>query len=201
VAERPVILIAVSGRDSRSQISALFREAGFATVEVQRGAEVLQYAKRGRPAAALLDVNLGDMSTYEVCHQLRQRFGEEPSITFISGKETEPQDRVAGHLIGVDDFITEPFDPTELLALVRRRLAKSASRQGVVDSQLTPREQEVLEIMATGVPTNQIARKLFISHKTVGTHIQRILSKLGVHSRTEAVAVAYRSGLVDSNGG
>jgi DNA-binding NarL/FixJ family response regulator len=141
------------------------------------------------------------MSGYEVRHQLRQRFGEELSIIFMSGERTEPEDRVAGLLIGADDYITTPFDSSEFLARVRRGLVKSARQEGAVDSQLTPREHEVLRLLATGVGPEEMARKLFISPKTVGTHIQRILTKLGVHSRTEAVAIAYRTGLVDQDMG
>ncbi len=54
-------------------------------------------------------------------------------------------------------------------------------------------------MLANGLSQDRIAKELFISPKTVGTHIQRTLSKLGVHSRTEAVALAYRQGLVKAS--
>jgi DNA-binding NarL/FixJ family response regulator len=53
----------------------------------------------------------------------------------------------------------------------------------------------VLQLLAEGLRQDTIAKELFISPKTVGTHTQRILSKLDVHSRTEAVALTYRQGL------
>jgi two-component system nitrate/nitrite response regulator NarL len=201
VADHQVILIVTSDGASRSLLAGLFKGAGYATAEVERGGEALTYAKRARPAVVLLDVKLGDISGYEVCYQLRQRFGEELSIIFMSGERTEPEDRVAGLLIGADDYITKPFDSNELLARVRRGLIKSALHGGAVDSQLTPREHEVLGLLATGIGPDDVAHKLFISPKTVGTHIQRILTKLGVHSRMEAVAIAYRTGLVDRDVG
>ena len=61
---------------------------------------------------------------------------------------------------------------------------------------LTKRELEILQLLADGLRYRQIAEQLFISHRTVGTHIEHILSKLGVRSRAEAVAVAYREWLV-----
>jgi DNA-binding CsgD family transcriptional regulator len=62
---------------------------------------------------------------------------------------------------------------------------------------LTIREREVLTLLSAGVSQKKIAERLVITPKTVATHIQRILGKLGVHSRTEAVAYAYRTGLLD----
>jgi len=61
---------------------------------------------------------------------------------------------------------------------------------------LTDRERQVLQLLAEGLTQTAIAAELYISPKTVGTHIQRILTKLGVHSRAEAVASAFRLGLV-----
>jgi len=66
-----------------------------------------------------------------------------------------------------------------------------------VDISLSPREREILALLAEGRSQKQIAVELVISPKTVATHIQHLLSKLGVHSRAEAVAAAYRRGLVE----
>jgi DNA-binding NarL/FixJ family response regulator len=65
------------------------------------------------------------------------------------------------------------------------------------DAGLTDRERQVLQLLAQGLTQGAIADELHISGKTVATHVQRILVKLDVHSRAEAIAFAYRNGLVE----
>jgi DNA-binding NarL/FixJ family response regulator len=64
-------------------------------------------------------------------------------------------------------------------------------------SRLAKRERDVLTLLAEGLGTDAIAARLYISPKTVGTHVQRVLAKLDMHSRAEAVAFAYREGLIE----
>jgi DNA-binding NarL/FixJ family response regulator len=106
---------------------------------------------------------------------------------------TEPYDRVGGLLLGADDYLAEPFAPDELLARVRRLVARSRDNSSALD--LTKRELEILRLLASGRNQSQIAAALVIAERTVATHIQHILAKLGVHSRAQAVAVAHRRGL------
>jgi DNA-binding NarL/FixJ family response regulator len=149
----------------------------------------------------LLNIRLPGLSGYEVCRQLRERFGQRLPLIFISGDRPEPHDRVAGLLIGADDYLAKPFLPDELLARIRRLLIRTNAdedekEEGFPASRMTRREREVLHLLAQGLNQNAIAAEFDISSKTVATHIQRILAKLGVHSRAEAVATAYRLGLV-----
>ena len=78
-------------------------------------------------------------------------------------------------------------------------LAKEPEAE-VIGASLTVRESEVLRLLARGQSQAQIAEQLFISPKTVGGHIQRILTKLDVHSRAHAVALAHKHGLADVEG-
>jgi two-component system response regulator BaeR len=154
----------------------------------------------------LLDVCLPRASGYEVCRELRDRFGDSLGIIFVSGERIESIDRVSGLLLGADDYLSKPFDPDELLARVRtvlRRVSRPSSNgdgkvvaSSIPDEELTPRELEVLQLLAEGLTQSQIARHLVISPRTVGTHIQNLLGKLDVHSRAQAVAHAHRAGLV-----
>jgi DNA-binding NarL/FixJ family response regulator len=201
----PPILVADGDPASRAQIRRLLARVGYETTSTETGRQALDVAQRERPALVLLEVNLAEVSGYEVCRELRDSFGDDISIIFLSGDRTEPHDRVAGLLIGADDYIVKPFDEDELLARVRSSLRRSVSPDADEGPEspwasLTTREREVLRLLARGLSQADIAGKLVISPKTVGTHIQRVLAKLGVHSRAQAVALAHNQGLADVQG-
>ena len=165
-------------------------------MEAATGNDALAHARAERPSLVVLDVHLPDISGYEVCRELRDEFGDLLPIIFVSGERTESYDRVGGLLLGADDYVVKPFASDELLARVRRLLARSAQNDVVRRSyDLTPRELEITELLAAGHSQAAIAERLVLSEKTVATHIQHILPKLGVHSRAEAVAFAHREGL------
>jgi len=195
------ILIVDDDAPARELVRCVLEGAGYSTIETDTGEEALVLAGEQPPALVLLDVRLPGVSGYEVCRQLRERFGEQLPILFVSGDRTEPHDRVAGLMIGADDYVTKPFLPAELIARVGRLLVRAGAEQPEANgydgkARLTEREQEVLNLLAEGLSQKAIAAQLYISPKTVATHIQRILSKLSVHSRAEAVALAFREGLV-----
>jgi DNA-binding NarL/FixJ family response regulator len=198
------ILIVDDDESFRELVVLLLERAGYGAAQAASGEEALAAVNRERPAAVLLDVQLDGMSGYALCRELRDQFGEQLPIIFLSGARIEPSDRVAGLLIGADDYMTKPLDPDELVARVRRALTRSEAaerssngRPTEAASRLTPRERDVLRLLAEGLGTAAIAERLYISPKTVGTHVQRILAKLDIHSRAEAVAFAYREGLVE----
>lgn len=190
------ILIADHDEEMRARVAAVLAQAGYDTLEAASGDEAIDAARRSVPRLVVLEVALPGLSGYEVCHQLRGEFGEGLPIVFISGDRTEPFDRVAGFLIGADDYLIKPFAADELLARVRRLARRTVPVPPSVASKLTNREMEVLRLLAEGLEQDDIARQLFISRKTVGTHIENIMRKLGVRSRSQAVALAYREDLV-----
>jgi two-component system nitrate/nitrite response regulator NarL len=201
----PLILVADSDAAYRAHVAQLLARIGYTAIEADDGRRAMETAKRKRPALVLLDVNLSGVSGYEVCRQLREAFGDEISIIFVSGDRTEPYDRAAGLLLGADDYVVKPFDEGELLARIRSSLRHSESASagqasGSSSASLTAREREVLRLLAQGLTQIDIAGMLVISPKTVGTHIQRILGKLGVHSRAQAVALAHEQGLLNGGG-
>jgi DNA-binding NarL/FixJ family response regulator len=168
---------------------------GHPTAEAAGGEEALGIARSQALALVILDVNLPDISGYEVCHELRSEFGERLPILFVSGARTEAYDRVGGLLLGADDYVVKPFAPDELLARVRRLLARWDRNATARSFDLTSRELEVLRLLASGYSQSEIAQELVVTEKTVATHIQHILPKLGVHSRAEAVAFAHQHGI------
>ena len=200
-----LVLVADHDRSCRNLITRLLRRIGFETAQATTGPETLDAAARLKPSLVVLDVGLTEVSGYEVCRELRDEYGSEIGIIFVSRERTTPADRVAGLLVGADDYIVKPFDDDELLARARvilRRVSPPLGtiengENGAIAASLTMREREVLRLLARGQAQAQIAKQLFISPKTVGGHIQRILTKLGVHSRAQAVAIAHQHGLGD----
>jgi DNA-binding NarL/FixJ family response regulator len=196
---RPILIVDADAH-FRVFVATTLSRAGYAAREASSGEDALSSVLPELPSLILLDVCLPDISGFEVCRELRDRFGTELPIVFVSGVRTEPLDRSVGLLVGGDDYLVKPVDPNELLARVRRLLARSRREQETVSAPrevgLTKREMEVLQRLAEGLRHAEIAAELVISPKTVASHIQHILAKLGVHSRAEAIAFAHNSGLL-----
>ena len=202
MSDRGPILVVDDDAALRELITTLLTEAGYRVVEADSGEAALLAFDERPPALVILDVCLPELSGYEVCRRLRSHFGEGLPVIFLSGTRTERFDRVGGLLIGADDYMVKPFFADELIARIQRLLARSvvgseAANDKCVAMGLTQREQRVLQLLAGGLTQHVIAAELHISGKTVAAHIQNILVKLGVHSRAEAVAYAYRNALVE----
>jgi DNA-binding NarL/FixJ family response regulator len=201
------ILIADGDPVERVRLAELVARIGN-PVAAATGPEALEVTARLHPSVVLLDVDLPEIGGYEVCRELRDQYGHEIAVIFLSAERTTSGDTVAGLLLGADDYIVKPFEPDELRARVRavlRRVTRtgSAPAGAPTETSLTTREREVLGLLASGLSQSEIAARLFISPKTVSGHIQRVLAKLGVHSRAQAVALAYEQGLaeVQAHGG
>jgi DNA-binding NarL/FixJ family response regulator len=191
------ILLVDDDEDFRSFLAGLLESIGYETRELASGAAVMQAVSENPPAAILLDVQLPDLNGYEICRQVRDRYGDAIAIVFISGERTDALDRTGGLLLGADDYLVKPVDAGELVARIRRLVERpGASDNGASPNArldvLTRREREVLDLLADGLPQEAIASRLVISPKTVATHIQRVLGKLEVRSRAQAVALVLR---------
>jgi DNA-binding NarL/FixJ family response regulator len=198
VLQPPIFVVDPDDRQ-RSFVGKVLGRAGFKTQSIATGEEALAAALLERPRLVVLEVRLADISGYEVCRALKEAFGDAIAIMFMSRDRTEPSDRVAGLLLGADDYLEKPLAGDELLArvrgLVRRVGTQAPTAAESMRSELTARELEVLMLLADGFDQRAIARRLFIAPKTVGKHIEHILQKLPARSRAEAVAIAYRRGL------
>jgi DNA-binding NarL/FixJ family response regulator len=186
------ILIVDADAGSRAALAAALERAGYRTEEASTGHEALQMVSRHRPAITILETHLPGTSGYEVCRELRERYGDNLAIIFISASRTDETDQVAGLLLGADEYLPKPVPLDRLIARVRRLVTRSPGAASPVLGRLTPRETEVLTLLAEGPEQAEIAHRLFITHKTVAKHIERILAKLGVRSRAQAIALALR---------
>jgi DNA-binding NarL/FixJ family response regulator len=191
------VLVADDDPLMRDLIVTALVDHGYVTHEAADGAEALRLVRRERPSVTLLDVRLPDLSGYQVCRKLRDEFGDGIGIMFISGERTESYDRVAGLLLGANDYLAKPFDIDELIARVDRidATCRPASTSPTIERKLTHRELEVLRLLASGMGPEDVARLLVVARKTVDKHIEHILFKLGVHTRAQAVALAFREDL------
>src|SRR5215218_5452424 len=123
------VVVVDDDQDLRRLVRWLLEPVGYAVREASTGDEALAIASRDRPAGVLLDVHLPDISGYEVCRQLRDKFGDGIVIVFLSGERTEEFDRTAGMLLGADDYIVKPFARGEFIARVRRAIDRLSGAQ------------------------------------------------------------------------
>jgi DNA-binding NarL/FixJ family response regulator len=185
----------------REFLTDALERAGYSTLSVATAEEAQRAIAEQRPAAVLTDIKLPGISGYELCRDVKEAYGDEIAVVLVSGERTEPFDRAAGIFLGADDYLVKPLDTGELTARLWRLVGRADSGQSVARrassddklGALTVREREVLTLLAKGSNQDDIAAALYISPKTVATHIQRILTKLEVHSRTQAVALMLRN--------
>ena len=199
----PSVLVVEDDAPFREHVCGVLESAGFTVAEAASGEEALRIAADREPSLVVLDVHLPGFSGYEICRSLREEHGQRMGIIFLSGSKIESIDRATGLGLGADDYVLKPFGPDELVARVRAVLRRTdpSARKSAMDGasntfHLTPRELEILGLLAEGLRQDQIADQLAIAPKTVSTHIERILGKLGVQSRAQAVALAFREDLV-----
>jgi DNA-binding NarL/FixJ family response regulator len=195
---RPVLLVD-DDAETRSLLSAGLESFGIRTIEAANGFEGIDAARAEFPGLLAIEVCLPDVSGFEVCHEVRTDFGDAVSIVLISACRTDPLDRVAALLIGADDYLVKPFGVEQLVRLARAEPGRPAPNRAHPATVLTARELEVLRLLAEGLEQPRIAELLAITPKTVATHIERILNKLGAHSRAKAIALAYQTGLMDEH--
>jgi DNA-binding response OmpR family regulator len=191
-----LVYVVQTGTHGRALVSEHLLQIGYEVRELRSGEEVLVAVEEKLPALVVLDVRLPALNGFEVCRRLRETHGESLPIMFVSAERTESFDRVAALLVGADDYVVAPFDSAELMARVRRLMIRAGATAdamppapGVIAS-LTAREHEVLTLLSKAYRPEDIANALVISPKTVATHIQNVIKKLGVRDRTQAVAVA-----------
>ena len=159
----------------------------------------MQAIEEQRPHVVLLDYMLPLTEGPDVAARIAQRWPE-VRVLMVTGR-TDEQARRRSLEAGCVGFVSKDVSTHELVSAVRAAasgasVAVAPSPAPQPNATVTPRELEVLQMLADGRTTREIASSMYISYATTRNHIQHILHKLGAHSRLQAVAVATRQGLL-----
>ncbi len=173
--------------------------------EVSSGPEAVRVALAQQPDLVLMDVHMPEGGGVEAVRQLREARPDLPVLMLtVSEKDGDLLEAIRA---GARGYLLKNVDPEDLLKALRQ----AAVGQAVIDPALTERlfhhlqssaansslslrETEILQLVAEGCTNREIATRLYVSENTVKTHIARILGKLDVTTRSQAVSLAHARG-------
>jgi DNA-binding NarL/FixJ family response regulator len=189
--------------------------------EARTGRELVEEVRLRRPDVALVDVRMPDMDGIAATRELSR--GSKPPRVVILTTFDHDEHVYDALRAGATGFLLKTTPPERLVAAIRaavdgesllspeiaRRLAERfasgprPAADGVPPAleELTPRERDVLRLIARGLGNGDIAAELIMSVATVKTHVNRIFRKLGISERAQAVVLAYESGFVSAGTG
>jgi two-component system response regulator NreC len=182
--------------------------------EASTGAEAIQMALEYQPDVVVMDITLPDITGIEATRRLKER---QPEIAVVALTIHEDEQYFFEMLqAGASGYVPKRAAPEDLITAIRaafageiyiypslaKALVSDYLGRSRIDPQeasleaLTPREEEVLELLADGLTNDEIAERLVISRYTVARHRENLMGKLNLHSRSELVKYAIRKGLI-----
>lgn len=177
------------------------------------GIKALQLIQQAKPQynLVLLDVMMPNLDGWETLKRIRGNKKTENIPVIMLTAVDEEQKQVLGLRTGADDYVTKPFVLPNLLAriesLMRRSQWKDAQTKAKINidfeydestiSPLTPKEKEILSLVAKGSTNDEISKKLSLQESTIKTHLNRVFKKLNVKTRTQAVLLALQMNFID----
>ena len=219
----PRVVIADDQTLVRGGFRLILNSAGIPVVaEAADGREAIAATLKHRPDVVLMDIRMPEMDGLEATRRIlaSQRVRIDVRIIILTTFDLD-QYVYAALSAGASGFLLKDVSPEHLIAAVlmvrsgdallapsitRRLVERFAPRQGSGRangdlSALTPRELEVLGLIARGLSNSELAAELTLSEATVKTHVARILAKLQLRDRVQAVVLAYETGLVTPGAG
>ncbi len=189
----------------RSGIRDMLDEADGLDVvgEAESGAEALRLVEDEQPDVLLLDVEMPELSGVEVARRLQERSSP---VRLLALSSYDDQEYVQGLLEGgASGYLTKENAPELIIEAVRAvargevRWFVQPSSSGDPSPSLTPREKDILQLMARGHSNDAIAEELHLAESTIRKHATNVYRKLGVDSAREAIAWAWKNGIMSES--
>jgi DNA-binding NarL/FixJ family response regulator len=216
------VLIADDERLVRTGLRMILESEPDITVvgEAANGREAIEAARREPPDVVLMDIRMPELDGLEAMRRILAGPGRAPRVIVLTTFDLDEYvyDALRG---GASAFLLKDAPEDRLLAAIRvaadggslfapsvtRRLVEAFTRGAPATApppglaELTPRELEVLGLIVQGLSNREIAERLVVTEHTAKTHVAHVLAKLGIRDRTQAVVLAYESGLVRPGSG
>lgn len=198
----PIVFVIDDDRSVRKSLERLLDAARYKTEVFNSGSEFLSRSAHPGPSCIIIDVRMPGLTGMDLQRALIDS-GREEQLVFITAHGDIPMCAQAMKA-GAVDFLPKPFKPQQLLKSVDRALFRSreqllrASQRNharALLQQLTPREYEVMELVATGLLNKQVGSELGMAEKTVKTHRAHVMQKLGITSVAELMVVLQKAGV------
>jgi len=198
----PIVFVTDDDASVRKSLQRLLDAAQYETELFESASEFLSRPAHPGPSCVIVDVRMPELNGIDFQKALIDQ-GREEQLVFITGHGDIPMCAEVMKA-GAVDFLPKPFKPKQLLESVERALTRSveqhhrASEKNHARSllqRLTPREYQVMELVATGLLNKQVGAELGMAEKTVKTHRAHVMQKLGITSVAELMVVLQKAGV------